>query len=226
MYLDKIIKIVKGKTKDSFIELKNYIILVKDSKLRFENLPFKDVRTIFNTVEHQLKILDPNEDIEFGTVLTGLSKGLETLLAHTLGKFVYDYVEEKYFPLPKKYKIGNNKNIKELHVLLRNFFDDPDNHHPTLGNWQYILRGIIDGLDPQNPLMENIYDFIKNSPYFDENKLKLIKKIEDLFVKDRNLGTHKRVYSKKEVENILKKLIPLFNEIIDFLHDKWEESRK
>ncbi len=147
MYLDKIIKIVKGKTKDSFIELKNFIILVKDSKLRFENLPFKDVRTIFNTVEHQLKILDPNEDIEFGTVLTGLSKGLETLLAHTLGKFVYDYVEEKYFPLPEKYRLGNNKNIKELHVLLRNFFDDPDNHHPTLGNWQYILRGIIDGLE-------------------------------------------------------------------------------
>ena len=92
MYLDKIIKIVEGKTKDSFIELKDYIILVRDSKLRFENLPFKDVKTIFNTVEHQLKILDPNEDIEFGTVLTGLSKGLETLLAHTLGRFVYDYV--------------------------------------------------------------------------------------------------------------------------------------
>ncbi len=223
MYLDKMIKIVKGKTKDYFVELKNFIILVKDSKLRFENLPFRDVKTIFNTVEHQLKILNPNEDIEFGTVLTGLSKGLETLLAHTLGKYIYDYVEGKHFPLPKRYKQGTNKNVKELHVLLRNFFEDPANHHPTLGNWKYILRGILNGSDPQNPLMEDIYDFVKNSLYFDEIKLKLIIKTEDLFVEDRNLGTHKRIYSKKEVVNILKQLIPLFNEIISFLHDKWEE---
>ena len=30
----------------------------------------------------------------------------------------------------------------------------------------------------------------------------------------------------KEVENILKQLMPLFNEVIGFLRDKWEESRK
>jgi hypothetical protein len=225
MYIDKIINLIKGKTKDTFIELKNYINVVKDSKLRFENLPFKDVKTIFNTVEYQLKILDPNENIEFGTVLTGLSKGLETLLAHTLGKLVYDYVEGKHFPLPKKYRQGENKDTKELHVLLRNFFEDPANHHPTLGNWKYILKGIIDGLDPQNSLMEGIYNFIRTSLYFDEEKLKLIIKTEDLLVKDRNLGTHKRIYSKKEVEDILKQLIPLFNDVIGFLQSKWEESR-
>ncbi len=62
-----------------------------------------------------------------------------------------------------------------------------------------------------------------------EKYLTELEGLEDLtnfFVKDRNLGTHKRVYSKKEVENILKQLIPLFNEIIGFLRDKWEESRK
>ncbi|KKM61166.1 hypothetical protein LCGC14_1534410 [marine sediment metagenome] len=220
---EKLLLIIAKFLADNFVELKHFIILVKDSKLRFENLPFRDVKTIFNTVEHQLKILNPNEDIEFGTVLTGLSKGLETLLAHMLGKYIYDYVEGKHFPLPKRYKQGTNKNVKELHVLLRNFFEDPANHHPILGNCKYILRGIINGSDPQNPLMEDIYDFVKNSLYFDEIKLKLIIKTEDLFVEDRNLGTHKRIYSKKEVVNILKQPIPLFNEVISFLHDKWEE---
>ncbi len=218
-YLNNILKISKGKTNDVFTDLKNYIILVRNSKLRFENIPFKDVKTIFNTVEYNLKILDPNKDIEFGTMLTGLSKGLETLLAHTLGHSIYEYVKEKHFPLPKKYEKG-------LHISFRNFFNDPDNYNPTLGNWSYILKGIINGIDPQNPLMKDIYDFLRKSPYFEETKLRIIVKIKELFVKERNLGTHKRIYSKNEVEHILRQNIPLFNEVIGFLQKRWEKSLK
>lgn len=54
-YIDEILKLCPIELKDSFEKFKEHIILIRDEKIRYENLPFNDVKTIFNTVEHQLK---------------------------------------------------------------------------------------------------------------------------------------------------------------------------
>lgn len=72
--------------------------------------------------------------------------------------------------------------------------------------------------------MKAIYDYVKRSSYFDQSKFKLIFEIEGIFKKDRDLGTHKRLYSKKEVENIIKMLNPLINELIEYLIDAWKDG--
>ncbi len=223
-YLDRALKVVEKSEKKRLKELKEYFTLIRDSKLRYENIPFKDSRTIFKTVEFQLKTLEPAEDLDFGNILTELSKGLETILANTIGRDIYKYVEAEYLPISMELRHGNGKDIRGLHILMQNFFDAPQNHHPTMGNWSYIIKGILNGSDPKNPIMKAIYEYMKNSNNFDQSKFKLIVKIEGLFKKDRNLGTHKRLYNKKEVENIIKTLIPLINELIEYLSNDWKEG--
>ncbi len=223
-YLDRAAKFADQYEKKRIEELKEYYTLIRDSKLRYENIPFKDSKAIFKTVEFQLKTLEPAEDLDFGNILTEVSKGLETILANTIGRDIYKYIEAEYIPISMELRQGNGKDIKGLHILMQNFFDDPQNHHPTMGNWNYIIEGILNGLDPKNPIMKAIYEYVKRSNYFDQSKLKLIFKIEGIFRKDRNLGTHKRLYNKKEVENIIKTLIPLINELIEYLSDTWKNG--
>lgn len=222
-YLDRAVKFADKSEKKRIKELKEYFSLIRDSKLRYENIPFNDSKTIFKTVEFQLKTLEPAEDLDFGNILTELSKGLETLLANTIGKEIYEYVEANYFPISIELRRGNGKDIKGLHILMQNFFDDPQNHHPTIGNWNYMIEGILNGLNPNNPIMKAVYEYVKNSNYFNQSKLKLIIEIEGILKRDRNLGTHKRLYNKKEVENIIKTLIPLINDLIEYLIDTWKD---
>jgi len=223
-YLDMAMKSVGKSGQKRIKELKEYFTLIRNSKLRYENLPFKDVKTIFNTVEFQLKTLESADNIEFGSILTELSKGLETILANTIGKDIYEFVAVNYFPISKELRECNRKDMKGVHILMQNFFDDPQNHHPTMGNWKYMIDGILNGLDPKNPLMKAVYEFVKKTDYFDQVKFKLILEIEEIFLKDRNLGSHKRLYTKKEVESIIKTLIPLINDLIEFLSDTWKKK--
>jgi len=216
-YIETILNIIRQELKEPFEKLKEHILLIRDERIRYENLPFNDVKTIFNTVEYQLKELDPNTDIEFGIILTQISKGIENLFAKTLGKKMYEFIKKKHFPIPQIFKYGNNRDIKPLHVLLLNFFDKPSTHNPTLGNWNYIIKNTFEYLDPQNPVMQNIYDFFSNPSNFNEEMLKLILNITIVLIDERNLATHKKLYSKEEVEKILKKLIPLINEFINYI---------
>ncbi len=217
-YIEKIMSLIKPELQEMFIKIKSFIILIRDLKIRYENIPFPDVRIIFNTVEHQLKKLNPNKDIEFGNILTEISKGIENLLAKTIGKLVYEFIKEEHFPIPQEHREGDKKkNIRPINRLFLNFLDDPENNNPTLGNWFYIARGIIEKLNPQNSIMQDIYDFIRDYHSIKTETLKIIYSISNFFIDDRNFATHKKLFTKEEVEKILHTLTPLINELIPFL---------
>jgi len=216
-YIDNILKIIKPELKEPFEKLKEHVMLIRDEKIRYEDLPFKDVKTIFSTVEYQLKILDPNEDIEFGIILTQISKGLENLLAKTLGMEIYEFIKKKYSPIPQMLRRGNNRDIKPINILFLNFLDNPSLYIPTLGNWNFIIKGSLEHLDPQNPIIQDIYNFLSQRSTFSEEKLKSILDITHVLLDERNLATHKKLYTKEEVTNLLTKLIPLVNKLIKLL---------
>ncbi|MGQ4876582.1 MAG: tetratricopeptide repeat protein, partial [Promethearchaeia archaeon] len=218
--IDKILSLIKPELHELFIKRKEFIILIRDSKIRYENIPFKDVRVIFNTIEQQLKDLNPSNEIEFGNVLTELSKALEILLSRTIGRLIYQYIKKKFFPIPPLFRYGNKKKgIKPINRLFLNFLDDPDNNNPSLGNWKYILEDVINNVNSKNEIMQHIYDFLKNHPLLNIDKLKIILEICLLLLDDRNYATHKKLYSKEEVESILTKITPMINEIIPFIID-------
>ncbi|MFX0134561.1 MAG: tetratricopeptide repeat protein, partial [Candidatus Hodarchaeota archaeon] len=216
-YLDKILTIVSGDLKNSFNELKNYIITLRDNKIRYEDIPLKDVVIIFNTVYHQLKSVHPSKEVEFGNVLTEISKGIENLIAKTLGKILYNFIFSKYPSIPKEIREGDGKSIKPINRLFLNFLDAPSNNIPTLGNWRYILRGAFENFNPYNPLMQEIYDFISQSPKLNLIDMKKILEMADLFLGERNYGTHSKLYTLEEVKDILKTITPLINDIISYL---------
>jgi len=126
-------------------------------------------------------------------------------------------LKDIHFSIPNYYRKGNKKGIRPINRLFLIFLDGPVNNNPTMGNWKYLVNGILYKIDPQNPVIQEIYDFITQIPSFDENKLELVIKIIDIFLDDRNFATHKKIYMKEEIETILKDLIPLINEIIEFL---------
>ncbi len=80
-----------------------------------------------------------------------------------------------------------------------------------------MMKGSLEKLNPQNLIMQEIYDFLIKPSLFDLDKLRLILTITELFLEDRNLATNKKIYSKDDVRKILKKLIPLINELIVYL---------
>lgn len=216
-YIDKILDIINPKSKAPYEDLREYIFLVRDSKIRYKKIPFKDVKIIFNTVEYQLKILKPSQDIELGNVLTEFSKGLENLLAKTLGLKIYEYVKNTHFPIPKIYREGNKDDIKPINRIFLNFLDNPEKNNPTMGNWKYIVNGILQNLDPKNLILQQIYDFVRKSYFYDKNKLNLILELAYVYLDDRNNATHKKLYSKEEVETLLKRMIPQINDLIEYL---------
>ncbi len=204
--------------KQSFESFREYIITIRDYKIRFESLSFEDVKIVFNTVEYSLKTLNPNEKIEFGNIITEISKGIELLLGTTLGQLIYSFIALKYPKIPQDIIRGDKRRgIYSLNPMLLNFLNDPKEHNMTLGNWKYILFGVKDKIDPRNPLMNEIYYFIENNHKFTNE---IIKKVLDLcttIIDDRNKGTHKRLYSKDEVENLLKIITPDLNYLIEQL---------
>lgn len=216
-YIDKILNLIRPEYKEPYEKLKNHIILLRDEKIRFEKVPFKDVKTAFNTAEYQLKILDPSKDIEFGIILTQLSKAIELLLAKTLGLKIYEFIKKNHFPISDILRKGNNRDIKSINILLLNFLDDPSTHIPTLGNWMYILKGILEKFDPQNPIMQDIFDFLSQPSVFKEESLKTILDTIDVLLEERNFATHKKLYQKEEIEVILRKLVPIVNELIELI---------
>ncbi|MEJ2252462.1 MAG: hypothetical protein P8Y70_21165 [Candidatus Lokiarchaeota archaeon] len=61
-----------------------------------------------------------------------------------------------------------------------------------------------------------IYEYIRETHYLDKPRIELVL-LEDKLIQDRNLGTHKKLYNKEEVEDISSNLIPFINELIEFL---------
>ena len=68
--------------------------------------------------------------------------------------------------------------------------------------------------------MQDIYNFLSTPSVYREEKFKIILDITDVLHDERNLATHKKLYSKEEIENLLKKLIPLLNKFISLTWQK------
>ena len=215
--IDKILELVSGFGKEKLQEFRKYVVVLRDNKIRYEGLPFNDVRIVFTTVNHQLADLNPTEEIEFGNVLTEISKGIDLLFGHTLGMKIFGFIKEKYPIISKKYRKGVKGKIKPINRLFLNFIDDPANNFPTLGNWVHISREIVEGLDPKNPVMQDMYDFIEKIVAINKDMLKQIIELKDIFLDERNFGTHRRLYSREEVETILRTITPIVNDLIEYL---------
>jgi len=215
--VEKILELVSGFAEEKFREFKKYVTLLRDNKIRYEGLPFNDVRIVFNTVMRQLADLNPTNEIEFGNVLTEISKGIELLLGHILGAKILEFVRKKYPNIPLKCRKGVEGKIRPINRLFLNFLDDPDNNFPTLGNWFYLAKGIVEKLNPQNPVMQEIYEYLEKDVAVDQSKLKHILELKDVFLEERNIGTHRRLYSKEEVEKIIQTLTPIANDLIEYL---------
>jgi len=130
---------------------------------------------------------------------------------------VLGFIKEKYPIISKEYRKGVKGKIKPINRLFLNFIDDPTNNFPTLGNWVHISREIVEGLDPKNPVMQDMYDFIEKIVAINKEMLKQIIEVKDIFLDERNFGTHRRLYSKEEVEIILRTITPIVNDLIEYL---------
>ena len=65
--------------------------------------------------------------------------------------------------------------------------------------------------------MLEIYNLLAQETPIKRDKLLQILDLAEYIQDDRNLGTHKRVYSKREVEEILEKITPMLNDLMIYL---------
>jgi tetratricopeptide (TPR) repeat protein len=216
-YIEGIIKACNSSLKSSYQDLKRHIIMIRDSKIRFESFSNPEVGIVFNTAETQLKALKKYDDIEFGNILTELSKGVEIMLSKTVGIKLQAFVKKKFPKIPNKFIYGNRTNIKSLNRIVLNFLQDPKNNTLTLGNWKYICECVIKGSDTKNEAMQTIVDFLSQSDNLSSEKLRTILKLSKILLADRNRGSHNRLYSHEEVKVILELLTPLINELLVYL---------
>ena len=216
-YIEDMIKSCENSLKSSYQDLKRHIIMIRDSKIRFESFSNPEVGTVFNTAEFQLKLLKKYDNIEFGNILTEISKGIELMLSNTIGIKLQAFVKKRFQKIPKEFKYGNRANIKPLNRIVLNFLEYPKNNTLTLGNWKYICECVIKESDTKNEVMQTIVGFLSHSDNLSSEKLKTILKLSGILLDDRNRGSHNRLYSHNEVKLILEQLTPLINELLVYL---------
>jgi len=216
-YIEFIQKSCDSSLNSRYQALKRHILMIRDSKIRFESFSNQEVGIVFNTVEIQLKSLEKYDNIEFGNILTELSKGVELMLSRTIGEKLQDFVNKKFQKIPKIFIYGNGKDIRPLNRIVLNFIEDPENNTLTLGNWKYICNCVIQETDKKNDVLQTIISFLSRRDNLSVEKLKLILKLCEILLDDRNRGTHNRLYSHQEVKQLLEQLTPLINELLVYL---------
>ncbi len=219
-YIENIIKSCNLSLKSGYLDLKRHIIMIRDSKIRFEFFSNIEVGIVFNTAEIQLKLLKKYDDIEFGNILTELSKGVELMLSKTVGIKLQAFVKKKFQKIPNKFIYGYRTNTKSLNRIVLNFLEDPKNNTLTLGNWKYICERVIKESDTKNEVMQTIVNFLSQSDNLSSEKLRTILKLSGILLDDRNRGSHNRLYSHEEVKLILEQITPLINELLVYLDKK------
>ncbi len=205
--------LIRVKTED----FQKYARLIRDTKIRCENISIAEVKIVFNTVCSQLKLIIDVNEIEFGDILTEISKGYEILMGKTVGPKITKMIQTKYPTIPKKYQFGKKPDILPIDRIFLKFLKNPQDHNPGLGNWNAILNGILKKTDPKNPVMTEIYQFLSDTSLFDQEMLQKALDITNILLDDRNWGTHSKLYSREEVEKILTQLTPPINDLIEYL---------
>ena len=216
-YIEDILKSCDSFLKSSYQDFKRHTFMIRDSKIRFESFSLPEIGSVFNKAEIQLKPLKIYDNIEFGNILTEISKGVELMLSKTLGKKLQAFVKKKFQKIPDIFIYGNRTNIKPLNRVVLNFLEDANNNTLTLGNWKYICKCVKKEYDAKNEVMQRIVDFLSLSDNLSSENLEMILNLSGILLDDRNRGTHNRLYSHEEVKLILEQVTPLINELLIYL---------
>ncbi len=198
-------------------EYQKYVRLMRDTQIRHEYFPISEVKIVFNTVASQLRLVPDVNEIEFGNILTEISKGFEILMAKTFGVRIIDIIRAKYPTIPNSLQKGKKPDILPIDRIFLKFLKNPQDHNPGLGNWYTILDGTLNKIDPKNPVMVEIYLYLGNTSIFDSNMLHKALDITNILLDDRNWASHSKLYTREEVEKILTELTPPINDLLEYL---------